>query len=136
MGNCLKTAVLGLIALLVGTMLYIFFRPASYVSVIFGTYGWLSQLRTWLKPFPCDFLRYYLPDMLWALALGCGLQTILIPKGKGIVLCGVAAFASGVVWELLQWLGTVRGTGDWLDILMYALGSLASILFTKKEIGK
>ena len=131
--NRIKTAVLGLAALLLGAVLYILFRPTSFVSVSFGAYGWLSQLRTWLQPFTCNFLCFYLPDMLWAFALSCGLQTILTPKKWGIVLCGVTAFVCGAIWELLQWLGAVRGTGDWLDILMYFLAALALIFVNKRR---
>ena len=133
MRNHVKTAVLGLAALSLGAVLYILFRPMSFVAVSLGTNGWLSQLRTWLQPFACNFLRFYLPDMLWAFALSCGLQAILASKKWGIVLCGVAAFVSGTIWELLQWLDVVRGTGDWLDMLMYLLAGLASIIFGIKE---
>lgn len=133
MRNRFKIAVLGLAALLLGAVLYILFRPASFITVSIGAYSWLSQLRIWLQPFDCSLLRFYLPDMLWAFALSCGLQTILAPQKWGIVSCGVTAFVCGAIWELLQWLGAVRGTGDWLDILMYFLAALASIFVNKRR---
>ena len=136
MHNCLKTAVPGLLSLLIGAVLYILFRPASYVALLFGNVGWVSQLQDLLRPVGCDFLRFYFPDFLWAFALSCGLQTVFMPQKWGVAACGTAAFACGVIWEGLQKTGAVSGTGDWLDVLMYFLAGVASILINIKETGK
>ena len=39
----------------------------------------------------------------------------------------------GCVWELLQWLSILGGTGDYLDIIMYLLASILCLIINLKE---
>ena len=122
-------------ALLGGAMLYILLRPDSYIGKLFSYCRYIFDFQNGLRHISADFLRYYLPDMLWALALGCCLQGFVAPKGVGL-LCGAVSLLFGMLWELLQFGDVLKGTGDWWDVLMYFCGALASVIINLKEIQK
>ncbi len=83
--------------------------------------------------FSCDFLMYYLPDFLWGFSLSCLLQAFCVYSFKGTVLCCCITAIYGCVWELLQWLSILGGTGDYLDIIMYLLASILCLIINLKE---
>lgn len=125
-----KNIMLCIGTLVFGAVLYILFRSGSYVSRVASAFSWISTLQDLFRPVSCDLLRYYLPDLLWCLSLGCGLTAIY--GGEGL-LCPILAFCCGGVWEMLQALGVLSGTGDWLDVLMYLLGSAVCAQINLKE---
>lgn len=86
-------------------------------------------MRGHLGAYTNDFCAFYLPDLLWALSLGCAIQGACLPTGKGKLYCVLTGFLWGVLWELGQWSGVISGVGDYWDLLMYLLGSALSLLF-------
>ena len=129
----IKNILLSIASLVLGAGLYALFRPTTFVSAFMGRISWVAELQTVLQFVPADFLRYYLPDMLWAFSLCCCLQAIFLPDQLGTVICGVTAASFGVVWELLQVIGVVQGTGDGVDVVMYFLAAVASIFINKRR---
>lgn len=125
-----KNALSSLTALALGGSLYILFRSGSYIGNAASAFGLVACLREYLRPLSCEFLRFYLPDMLWALSLACGLVTIW---GQRPLCCAGLAFALGCLWELMQAVGIVNGTGDLLDVMMYLLGGAICVQINLKE---
>jgi hypothetical protein len=131
-----QNVLLGVGTLLLGTILYILFRKTTYVSIIFQNIRWVNSISNSLECIDNDFLKYYLPDFLWALSLCCGFQVIYTPGIKGNVICGVIAVVFGGVWEILQHAKIVSGTGDFVDVLMYLLAGTICVILNLKERDK
>lgn len=119
--------------LLIGGAVYLLFREGSYLSHLFDGIPLLSLVRDIFNGTAGTHISFYLPDFLWAFSLCCGIQAIYLPKGMGIYVAGMAAFACGLIWEILQRTAVVSGTGDYWDILMYFLGSVLAILVNKRR---
>jgi glycopeptide antibiotics resistance protein len=71
-----------------------------------------------------------LSDVLWALAFA---ETVYVIK-KSVAFCVIASFCLTVAFEMLQYFGIVRGTGDIWDIIFVAI--FLSIYYTIKKRGK
>ena len=56
--------------------------------------------------------------------MSCGLHVIFQPEICVSALCTVAVVIYGGVYELLQYLGVIGGTGDLWDVLMYILAGI------------
>lgn len=124
---------LGVSSLFTGFLLYVLFRQNTYIAKTFAYILPLDNLSLSYGKTNLDFLKYYLPDFLWAFSLSCLLQAFCAHSLKeSAIYCCVAA-ACGVIWELLQWTGVLTGTGDWLDIIMYLTGSILCLLINLKE---
>lgn len=119
-------------ALVLGAILYILFRKNTWVAHLFDGIGFVRCLRSMVQSISLNWLRFYVPDLLWAFALSCGIQAICVPKRGGVPACALSAFICGLVWEFLQWSHVVSGTGDLWDVLMYLTGSVLSILINIK----
>ncbi len=123
------------ISLFMGFLLYVLFRPTTYISSYIFTY--FPMLRTnYAFLFPrMRYFTYYLADFLWALSLSCGLHAIFLPKKRGSLYCTITVFLLGSSYELLQHLDVISGTGDIADIMLYVLGSGAVniIYFTRRD---
>lgn len=128
-----KNVIISSMSLVLGGASYIIFRDNTYIGGIFDEYSLVLSVRNLLNEMSCDFVKYYLLDFLWGLSLSCGIIAIHKPKTKGIFLSALTAFICGCVWELLQYIGFVSGTGDWLDVLMYLSASLMSVLINKRR---
>ncbi len=133
MSSRMKNIVCCICALFAGAALYILLRPDTYIATALARFDFLVQLQDKLKYIDCDFLRFYFPDFLWAFSLSCSLQAIFAPMKTGTFLCCIAALLCGTVWELFQYFGVIKGTGDWVDVLMYALAAFASVIIQIKE---
>lgn len=127
-----KNCLLSVSAILIGGVLYILFRPHTYIANIFERYFYITEIRAWLQPISCEFVRFYLGDFLWMFALCCGLYAIFPPEENWSVVCVAIATACGIAWEVLQWIGVTTGTGDWMDILMYVLACIAANIINRK----
>ena len=118
----LRYCVLGTSSLVLGLIIYLLFRPNAYVSRMI-----LSELPM-KGVFDCSdlcdssFLKFYFADFLWAFSLTCWLHAIFLPDISGSWICALIVLASGSLYELLQFLGIVNGTGDFIDVFMYATG--------------
>ena len=120
--------ILGILALILGFLLYVLFRENVYIAKCFDNFEIVVQIRRCLLPYTSGFLKYYLPDFLWGFSLCCGLQAIYNPGIKGTIVCGCAAFFCGGIWEWLQYRTVVNGTGDVLDIMFYFLACISNII--------
>lgn len=122
-----------LTALVVGCFLYVFFRENTYVGNMFDSIENIEKMRQMFSSQICDLCKFYLPDFLWGFSLSCGLIAIYVPGIKGIIICASVAFLCGCMWELLQYIGVLSGTGDIHDIIMYFLASAICIIINLKE---
>ena len=127
-----KYLVIAAVALALGGACYVFFREDTYL------FGWASDLLKAVfakgreRTFQNEFLQFYLPDLLWGLSLSVALMAIYEPSGIGAWLCAGTAVVCGWIWELAQWTGAVRGTGDFGDVFMYLLAGFFSLIINKK----
>ena len=128
-----KNVLLSLAALAFGCLLYVIFRPHTYIGVAFGRWEWVNTIRQKCSIYASDLCKFYLPDFLWGFSLGCGLIAAHDPGKKGVVTGAVIAFACGVAWEFLQHLKVIDGTADIHDIIMYVLASVLCIFINLKE---
>ncbi len=133
MSNRGKNTIISIASLLLGGASYIVFRENTYVAEFFDVFSFVTPIRESLSIFSCDFTNYYLQDFLWGLSLSCGIIAIYKPDRKGIFLSAFTAFICGCIWELVQYIGVVKGTGDFLDVLMYLSASLMSVLVNKER---
>ncbi len=123
-----KHIVLCIICLSLGASLYIFFCPDTYISILFQKLFSIPVFEVKLS------FRYYLSDFLWGLAFNFGLLSIFEPqKTVFLFLCCVIPVLIGIVWELLQYLEFINGTGDIIDIVMYLSASLLAVTTNRKE---
>ena len=120
--------ILSLFSLTLGTCMYVLFRENSYIGTVAGNFHIIHNVRALIKPLSSSFLKFYFPDFLWGFSLCCGLLAIYIPAKKGCLICVGTAISCGCTWELLQYLGLVRGTGDLHDMLMYLLAGVLCII--------
>ena len=128
-----KNILFSLTALVVGCFLYVFFRENTYVGNIFDSIEIIEKVRQMFSTQMCDLCKFYLPDFLWGFSLSCGLIGIYEPSTKGIIICASVAFVCGCMWELLQRIEMLSGTGDVYDIIMYFLASAICIIINLKE---
>ena len=120
------------IALLLGTLLYILFRENAYFSIWVSDLVPLDGVRSAFSFADCGFLKYYLADYLWALSLASWL-TLILEKIWAKYYC-FAAFCItscfGGVFELLQYSDLISGTGDPLDLVLYLSAGLTVNVIT------
>ena len=127
LGRRKKNILCSIIALIAGGLIYMFFRPDTHIGNIFH-----QQNLAQLIPIG-NFGRFHLPDFLWGLSLSCCLVAVNNPQFKGVILCSAISFLCGCIWELLQYLEIIRGTGDLYDVIMYFLSSALCIIINLKE---
>jgi hypothetical protein len=126
--------IFAVVSLLMGFIIYILFRPETYVTKwVVSVIG--SEFSIYVPPaFDNNFIKYYLPDYLWGLSLACGLHLIFLPKRKGSIAIALAVTFIGVLYEIMQYINLIIGTGDVLDVLLYLLaGFTAFLLNFRKE---
>ncbi len=122
-------------ALLLGTLMYLLFRPDTHISRAFYSVWDIRPLAHGLQsviPRPLlSFLRYYLPDLAWTYALTFTLSSILKATRFGLRLsaCLSALFALGL--ELCQKYGIMQGTFDPLDIAFELCITALAVLIIK-----
>ena len=124
--NVLSTAV----SLLTGCAIYVVFSPKTYISKLIRKY---ISIKETVIPSEWVFVRYYLTDYLWALAFACCLNILLGFDRKQVIFSAAVSVVFGVIWELLQKLNIVGGTGDILDVFMYLLAGITAIIINIKE---
>ena len=125
------------VSLVCGSILYIIFRPDSYVAIyVRNVVPILQTVFENINGTDVDFLKYYFPDFLWAFSFNCGLNVIFHEPKKAIIN-GIVVSLVGILWELAQKTGIVSGTGDIIDVLMYILAVvvlfLPNVILYKKQ---
>ena len=116
---------LSIVSLTLGCMVYVLFRPYSNISIwvnqIIPTKSYADNLRF----LDSSFIKYYFVDFLWAFSFSCIIRIVLKEKKKPVIFA-VVSFC-GLIWELLQCIGTVIGTGDFIDVIMYIMATFVVI---------
>lgn len=128
-----QNALLCIAALILGCLLYILFRPSTYIGGTLDGLTYVHIVRQICSHYASNFSKYYFPDFLWAFSLGCGLIAIHNPQKSGVIICVLFAFLCGVAWELLQHFNVLNGTGDIHDVIMYLLAGAICIFINSKE---
>lgn len=124
---------LGAVSLLWGCLLYVCFRETTYIAMFFGKVAAVADLQHAMQSYSNNFILYYFPDFLWGFSLGSFLQAIYLPGKWGSVCCGAAVFLLGTLWEILQCVEIISGTGDLLDVLMYLSAGICAAIINFKE---
>lgn len=122
-----------IVSLFLGLICYLLFREKTYVSEIINSIINLKSARNYFKFIENDFLKYYFPDFLWAVSFSCCLHIIFNPKICGSIICTIVIAFIGIVFETLQFLKIINGTGDVLDVCLYILGGFKVNMITLKR---
>ena len=121
------------ILLLIGGFIYIGYRHLSLAMFKWTNTNsdthWLLSIRSIVPQNIPDWVKYALPDGLWACSYVILIGTIWdfkIQRCWGLLLIVPMA---GVISELLQGLGSLPGVFDWKDLIAYITGLLMGLLF-------
>lgn len=136
MSNRVLFTVLGFVSLIIGGLIYVLFRETTYVAVIADSIFSIDRLRDCLSLLNLGFTRYYLADFLWAFSLCCFLYSLYVPDFRKSVICSAVVFTLGMIWEILQAVNIISGTGDLIDILMYLMACITAIIINLKRGNK
>lgn len=128
--------VCGIILLCIGGFMYLAFRPDSIV--LFRLIDWLdltyfiSCIREFLSNIIIpEFIIYSIPDGLWIssyILIMTGIWTI--PNSNQVLFCSFLPFI-GFISEIGQYLGVVKGTPDYADLICYITPFLIYIVTRK-----
>ena len=127
MSKKIFNTVVAVLSLVMGGLIYLVFRENTFVARRFEVFVDLEKIRNIFLSFDNSVLRHYIPDFLWAFSLCCGLNVLL----DNVFLNASIAFTCGAVWEMLQYLGTINGTGDIIDIIMYLTACVMVVTINK-----
>lgn len=123
---CLISA---LFAFVLGVVCYIFFNPDANVTKWIGYY--FNVKTIYLKPEILHIIiKSFAADFFWSLSFTLAVQSIMNFFGRQklyLLYCSVL----GVLFELLQLFGIVRGVFDIFDIIVYIAGSFTAIAVIK-----
>ena len=129
--------IFGTVSIIVGLFIYLIYRPETYISKLILSYIEFQFYKYKIPVLNNNFIKFYFPDYLWAFSLSCGLHLIFKPKQLNTAYCTILVSIIGLMYELLQWVNFINGTGDFIDIIFYTLaGFTVNIINFKKEIGK
>ena len=123
----------GVILLVAGGLIYTLFRPTTLLGFRFTDAIGLSPLiNNWRTALatqqPAPFIVYCLPNGLWSAAFILIMDRLFAHQPLRQRLCWTAVIPGiGIAAELLQAVGIVPGTFDWLDILCYAVPYLVYV---------
>lgn len=119
---------LSVMSLSAGGLIYILFRPTTYIAKPFMKFfPFISDISGLLSLSNCTFLKYYFPDYLWAFSLFCCFNTVSTSK-KSMLYRACAVVLIGALWETLQYFHIISGTGDLIDVFMYLTAVLTVVL--------
>lgn len=121
-------AFLSVASLSCGAIIYILFRPTTYIAKAFiKVFPFISEINGLLSLSNCTFLKYYFPDYLWAFSLLCCLNAVG-KQAKTMLYRACAVFLMGALWEIFQYSHIISGTGDLIDVFMYLAAVLSVVL--------
>ncbi len=125
----LKNIILSIFSLSAGGLIYLAARPDSYVSIFINRIIPLADIQRVLSPLNFEYINNYAPDFLWAFSLTCA----LLVTNKSIKATVLVVSLCGIIWETLQFIGIISGTGDIIDIITYLTAVFTAVLINKKE---
>lgn len=123
----------GVILLVAGGLIYTLFRPTTLLGFrLTDAIGLSPIINNWRTALatqqPAPFIVYCLPNGLWSAAFILIMDRLFAQQSLRQRLCWTAIIpAIGIAAELLQAVGIVPGTFDWLDILCYAVPYLVYV---------
>jgi len=93
----------------------------TFIPILIGSAFYFAE--------PNQLIRNYLPDGLWAYSL---ISTILIIWNRQINMFWILfSFFLFILFELLQKINIIRGTGDIYDVAIYFVFGFTSIITNK-----
>lgn len=123
-GRTVKYFLLGTTSLILGLLIYLFFRPNTHISkFVYSVTSFEVPISVHLLDVP--FLKFYFVDYLWAFSFSCYLHCVL-KSNLGNRVCFLIVAGLGITYELSQFFEYISGTGDILDCLMYVLAVLTA----------
>ena len=123
----------GVILLVAGGLIYTLFRPTTLLGFrLTDAIGLSPLINNWRTALatqqPAAFIVYCLPNGLWSAAFILIMDRLFAHQPLRQRLCWAAVIPGiGIAAELLQAVGIVPGTFDWLDILCYAMPYLVYV---------
>ncbi len=123
----------GVILLVAGGLIYTLFRPTTLLGFrLTDAIGLSPLINNWRTALatqqPATFIVYCLPNGLWSAAFILIMDRLFAHQPLRQRLCWTAVIPGiGIAAELLQEVGIVPGTFDWLDILCYAVPYLVYV---------
>ena len=123
----------GVILLVAGGLIYTLFRPTTLLGFrLTDAIGLSPLINNWRTALasqqPATFIVYCLPNGLWSAAFILIMDRLFAHQPLRQRLCWTAVIPGiGIAAELLQAVGIVPGTFDWLDILCYAVPYLVYV---------
>ena len=121
--------------LFIGALIYLLFRPRVLLGFLVADRlglgptvdHWREAVSDWQLP---DFVVYCLPNGLWAAAWVLIANRLFRDRSRRTRLLWASVVPTmGVVSELMQGMGILPGTFDWLDLVCYAVPYMVYILF-------
>ena len=125
------------ISLVIGLIVYVCYRPDTYVSQavynLLGISHDIGGFANWLPTWLLLFIRNYLADIIWAYALTFTICYILWNQNKSMfpIFSIVAVFE--ICIEVSQKVGIMSGTFDWFDIFLEICISALVMLVIKTK---
>ena len=107
----------------IACLIYLFYRQDIIIERYEGWFSLFGELRkmTYTETesvWYWSFIKYYLPDMLWAYSLGC--STYYGYRNRTVKF--LLPILLGTAIEVCQYIGVLFGTGDVLDIIVETIG--------------
>lgn len=121
------------ISLLLGCVIYAFLGDGTYIA---NKINEVVSIEVVPISAGMNIVRNYLADYLWGLALSCGLLVVFDEGKKNVIASISLAVGCGILWEILQNMEKVGGTGDILDVIAYLFAGATAILINLKELKK
>lgn len=110
-----------LFSLFCGLFIYIFFRRGTYINDFVNRICHIHVVEK--ETVIIHFLKYYFVDALWAYAMTFFLAIFVNEK-----VCFLTSSCVCILWELFQLFSIVKGTFDWIDIIMYLTAVIIAVL--------
>ena len=119
-----------LIPLTSGALIYLYFRPETYLSTflskLFGVHFEKTNISGSVIRY---FLCYYLSDILWAYSLTFVLSLLIGYSKTALIITGATAFLFEIGVELLQKFEIIKGTFDIYDFLTESIATISALIF-------
>jgi len=109
-----------------GLIIYLSFRPESYLSSFAESAGISIQLNSFKPGILYLFIKNYFSDILWAYSLTFAVAFVLGYSRRNLVLTVIICLLFSAVLESFQRLGIFNGTFDVLDIAFEGLSTVLS----------
>lgn len=127
------TVVLGLIVIVLGGSLYIFYRSESlalfeWVRAV-GMYDWVDSMRP--EEDIDSWLVYSLPDGLWLLSYILFMAALRNFDIRESLLYSAPLIVGAFVSEFLQMSDKVKGTFDIVDLMCYATAVVLGVVYVR-----